>query len=756
MKYLCFLVCLMGSVISYAQGIRGYVIDEQKSPVIGATVVLQKSDSTFIKGTITNEKGYFNIDTDVKDFILIFQHLIYEDRIVDSHHFVNGEAVMMKENSNTLGEVVVKGERPLVKVEGAKLNYDLERLSKLKSVDNTYDAIKELPGVGESNGSFTLLGTRQVTVVINGKPSTMTGSQLQTLLQNTPVERIKKAEVMYSAPPEYHVRGAVINIEMKKANRDSFVGVVKGRYANQFYSSYGGNANFRYSTPKYAIDVMYDADRNKSINEMESQSNHTYNNQLYKINQKQRLLKNSTIHNVRTAFELNLPNEGWVNLAYTGSFTPNYHGTSFSTGTYQNSKTLNETDSKMHNVALLYKAKSGLNLNFDYTSYKSVGAQNLRSTLVENNELNRLSLENLQKIDRYNFGADNSHQFANGLRLGYGVGYTYACDEDNQKYLEVEGSLTPQDTHSKLKEHTATAYVSIHKALTQQTSFNLSVEGEYYKIGDYKKWSVYPQANLLYRPSNQHMFQFSLSSNKTFPSYWDMQSSISYLDAYSEIQGTPGLRPMSNYNLAATYILKNKYIITAFLNYQKDYFMQQAYQASDRLALIYKTENWNFLSQLGVNVIVPFRVGSFLNSNLSLVGYRLQDKDDDFYDVPFNRSKYVGVATLKNNIKLCKGLSLDVNGTYHSSLIQGTYDISESFKLDMGARWSFLNDNASLVVRCDDVLNDSRPEASIDYMGQDYFLGPDIHNRRLMVTFSYRIGSYKAKDHKKVDTSRFR
>lgn len=45
------------------------------------------------------------------------------------------------------------------------------------------------------------------------------------------------------------------------------------------------------------------------------------------------------------------------------------------------------------------------------------------------------------------------------------------------------------------------------------------------------------------------MFQLSLSTDKTYPSYWDMQSSVSYLNGYTELWGTPGLKPMTNYNL---------------------------------------------------------------------------------------------------------------------------------------------------------------------------------------------------------------
>ena len=46
-----------------------------------------------------------------------------------------------------LPEVMITGERPIVKAEQGKLVYDLPRLVGNLPVDNAYDAVKNLPGV---------------------------------------------------------------------------------------------------------------------------------------------------------------------------------------------------------------------------------------------------------------------------------------------------------------------------------------------------------------------------------------------------------------------------------------------------------------------------------------------------------------------------------------------------------------------------------------------------------------------------------
>ena len=54
-----------------------------------------------------------------------------------------------------LPEVMVKGERPVVKAQQGKLVYDMPRLLEQQPVSNTFEALKELPGVMEQEGDLS-------------------------------------------------------------------------------------------------------------------------------------------------------------------------------------------------------------------------------------------------------------------------------------------------------------------------------------------------------------------------------------------------------------------------------------------------------------------------------------------------------------------------------------------------------------------------------------------------------------------------
>ena len=143
------------------------------------------------------------------------------------------DSLRMDSIIHSLPDVMVKGNRPIVKVKGAALAYDLPQLIKNHPVDNAYEAIKQLPGVSEQDEALTL-NAQSVTVLIDGKTSTMTSEQLYSLLKTIPASRIANAEVVYSAPARYQVKGQVINLLLKhNTGFHSLQGEFFGGYTHQ-------------------------------------------------------------------------------------------------------------------------------------------------------------------------------------------------------------------------------------------------------------------------------------------------------------------------------------------------------------------------------------------------------------------------------------------------------------------------------------------------------------------------------------------
>ena len=740
-------------IVVWGQTISGKIIDSEQRPIEGATIVLQTVDSIYIDASISNADGIFTLNGQQEKYRLIIQHLLFHTKQVTGNG-KNAGTIQLQPQDYALDEVVVKAERPFVKVENGRLGYNLVVLSEKQVVNNAYEALMRLPGVQESKGALTLVGAGNLTVILNGKPTTMDVGQLETLLRNTPVNRVEKVEVMYSAPPEYHVRGAVINVVLKRSNDYSFQGEVSADYKNQYFNSGGMKGNFRLSTPKMAFDVMYGANDVKNMEYIDLDSRHALKNERYDISQNEQLRSKYWNHNFRTVFEYNFNDNHTINVIYTGSYSPDQHNSSETTGNYQTSNVDKYLDTQMNNVTLQYHSGFGFEIGGDYTHYTSDNHQSLYADYQDARQ-SSFSMVGGQRIDRYSIYADQKHSLSKGWSLGYGASYWFAKDRDFQTYDKVVGDIHTQNMYSDLKEQTTNFYVSLSKNYETGVSFSVSATGEYYTIGNYHKWAVYPQASLTYFKTPKHTFQFSLSTDKTYPGYWDMQSSVSYLNGYTELWGTPGLKPMTNYNLNGSYILKQKYIFNLFFMHTPDYFIQTPYQSTDRLALIYKNTNWNYMQLWGANIILPFKTGNWLDSRLTVAGMQMRQRCDDFFDIPFNRKKWVFSAMLDNTFKVNKNLAFELMGNVQTPVIQGTFDIESIFNLTAGLKWSFANDRMSLSARCNDILNTGMPKTKVRFKGQDLDMNSAFYSRAFTLNLSYRFGGYKKKNLKEVDTSRF-
>lgn len=753
-KKIMILILFLGNIgISQAQTITGKIINDDQQPVEGATIIMQLPDSTYIDAAVSVHDGSFVLEHETDSYILIIQHILYHTKQVKGQTTDAG-IITLEQKDYNLDEVVIKGERPLVKVKNGRLDYDLSVLSEKQAVNNVYEAITKLPGVQENNGRLSLAGASSLTIVMNGKPTTMTSEQLETLLRNTPVNRVEKAEVMYSAPPELHVHGAVINIITKHSFNDSFQGELSTNYQNIYFNSGGANGNFRMSTQKITLDIMYGADNIKTMEYTDLFSRHTLSDNVYEITQNEKLSSKSWMHNIRTALEYNINKKNHLNFAYTGSFTPNGHNRSIANGSFQQSYLDKYTNNMMNNITVQYRSGIGLDIGGDYTRYISNNNQTMFTRLSDKSE-NSYTLVGGQRINRYSIYADQKHNLTNNWGIGYGASYRYAKDYDFQTYDNVSGNIKSENTDARLNEQTINFYFSLSKRWTTGTSFSMSATGEYYTIGSYHKWAVYPQASLTYIKNQRHIFQLSLSTNKTYPGYWDMQSSVTYLNGYSELQGSPGLRPMTNYDLNGTYILKQKYIFGLFYTHISDYFAQIPYQATDRLALIYKNTNWNYMHMTGINVILPLSIGNWYDAKLTLVGMEARQKCDHFFDVPFDRKKWLFVGTLDNTFKVGKSLSFELTGNIQTPFIQGTLDLASSFNLTAGMKWNFAKDRCSLTARCSDIFNSSIPDMKIRFNGQHLDMNPGFYTRTISINFTYRFGGYKKQEVKGVDTSQF-
>lgn len=744
----------------YAQKITGVITDRDNNPIEFATIVLQTTDSVFLNSAYTDSVGRFSIKTDTLPVIITIQHLMYETYQKKCNTKAIG-SIQMNEKSQMLSEVSIIGEYPLVRVIDGKMTYNMSQLLTDKMATSIYDAILKLPGIHIQKGTFQLIGANNVTILINGKKTNMDENQLNNLLKNMPKERIREAEVMYSAPPQYHVRGAVINLVLDNAIYDTqqLQGQINTLYNQGYYKNFQGGVTILYNTPKTLTDFLYSFGYNQVRTGQEIISQHIFNDQVSDINQSDRGYSVKPIHTIRLGNDWLINDKDKITLAYTAEIQPWMRSFNSSNGTYSDSENKKNTDKpvQMHNIALNYTSGFGFSTGIDFTSYKNHTTQHYRERMEGKEDF--FDARSKQDIRRLSFYADQSHSLGKGWTLNYGTKFSFASDKSSQIYhSSVSHNWSDYDSDSQLNEYTYDLYAGFSKRFANNLSLNASLTGEYYKHKKIDYRSLFPMMEITYTANPVSVFQLSVSSDKVYPSYWEMQNTTSYLNGYTEIQGNTDLRPAKNYSFQLNYIWKSEYIFTLFANYTDDFFCQIPYQSSDRLMLIYKTLNFNYSAKLGFNMMIPFRISRIFESRFILNGYYDKMKSDHYYDLSFTKNNLAIYTNLDNTFTISSkpNIKAELSGSYISRNIQGPMTINAMYRIDTGIKWTFNRNKAELSLKVNDIFNSWAPkELNLQYQTQNLRMKEVVDSRRISLSFTYRFGDFKPKAHKEVDQSRF-
>ncbi|MFK7969831.1 MAG: TonB-dependent receptor [Bacteroidia bacterium] len=207
--------------------ITGAVVDSlQGKPVVYASValVLTQNDS-IVAGALTDEKGRFEL-TEVRParYRLRIQSLGYANRFVEKV-FINprnpqrdlGKINILAQGS-TLDAVDITAEKSFMEVQLDKKVYNTSSILTAQGGVAT-DLMENIPSVEvDLDGNISLRGNSNVTILIDGRPSGLTGSSQGAILEQIPASSIEKIEVITNPSARYDADGltGIINVVLKK------------------------------------------------------------------------------------------------------------------------------------------------------------------------------------------------------------------------------------------------------------------------------------------------------------------------------------------------------------------------------------------------------------------------------------------------------------------------------------------------------------------------------------------------------------
>ena len=211
----------------------GRVIDEKGEPMPYVNVVLLSlPDSAFVQGAMTDLDGVFKIVTDVNEGLFKVTSVGYQTLYINAGQDLT---IQMKEDTQLLSEVVVKGQLPKTHVKGDAMRTTVAGTI-LEKAGTVSDALSKIPSLeAERDGGVKVLGRGDAEVYINGRKV-----QDMKELSRLRSDQIQHVDVVQNPGARYAASTkAVVRITLKKAQGEG----LSFQNSTQFMYQYGGSLN---------------------------------------------------------------------------------------------------------------------------------------------------------------------------------------------------------------------------------------------------------------------------------------------------------------------------------------------------------------------------------------------------------------------------------------------------------------------------------------------------------------------------------
>ncbi len=252
--FLFFLIIIPANAQNFT--IKGKVMSKEvKMPVESATVYLTKAqDSSMIDYTISDKNGNFSIPIrkQTEPFIVklsMIGYEVFEKRYESLESDIDMGEIFISDDVTTLGEVLVVGEAPPVRIKNDTLEFNASSF-KVRPDSNVEALLKQLPGVEiNKDGKITVNGKEVNEILVNGK--SFFGKDGQVAIKNLPAEIINKVQVSDTKTKEEKQTGqgasgdkASINLTIQDDKNKGLFGKFTGGYGTDDRYEASGLLNY--------------------------------------------------------------------------------------------------------------------------------------------------------------------------------------------------------------------------------------------------------------------------------------------------------------------------------------------------------------------------------------------------------------------------------------------------------------------------------------------------------------------------------
>ncbi len=710
------------SLNTSAQSLKGKIVDENNEPLAYANVMLQKADSTYLDGVMTDTLGVFSLTSDPQASMIHISFIGYEPYISPVKGSDFG-IIRMIPDSEMLNKAVVKGYLPKTVIKGDAFVTPVEN-SVLAEAGSANDVLKKLPGVVSKDGGYEVIGKGTPVIYINGR-LLRDASELEQLSSRD----IKSVDVVQNPGARYDATvKAVIRIQTVKRAGDGFGFDIRSTWSQSRYTNLNEaiNMNYRHNGLDIFGSVAY------------TDSEYFQDTDMYQTLMSSQKLETEQSGYLDGRSQAIVPTLGlnWqINENHSAGvrYRPSFSLRSSSTQDILTSAKFNgvlddETNTvaegysepaPTHEINMYYNGtadKLGIDFNADFHDSRS-------------NEIKTYNEVSQYQDDRILNTTSNTHNrlYASKLTLTYPVlgglltvGSEYSYTNRYDEYINGEGYVPSAFTTIKESETSAYAeyaYPLPFGSLTAGVRYE-HIGFKYYENDLLKEDqsrtydNFYPNASFA-AVAGPFQFQLSYSAKTTRPHYSYLTNSLVYIDRYSVMQGNPLLRPEMNHDLSLAAVWK---FIQAGVSYQvvKNAILHNAtvQNGVDNAIQIYYDNFDRSIPTMQAMIAATPTIGIW-HPRLTLALVK-QWLTVDSMGERIHLNQPLPVIQFSNTLVLPKGFMINADYSFQGKGDHRVYHMLKSTNdLNVSVRKSFLKNTLTVDIYANNILDDQIAEMNM-------------------------------------------
>ncbi|HEX6913783.1 MAG TPA: TonB-dependent receptor, partial [Chitinophagaceae bacterium] len=759
-----------------------------EKPVEAATVTLLRSkDSATIKFTVTGKTGQFRIEP-VKDgsYIISVQALGYQKYYTPTFELkpgsseINLNGIKLIAAANKLEEVTVAARKPLIeqKIDRMVVNVDA---SPTNVGSSAMEVLEKAPGVSvDKDGNISLKGKEGVLVLVDGRPTHLSGADLANMLRTMNANQLEQLEIMTNPPARYDAAGnaGVINIRTKKNRQFGYSGSVTLGYSQGFYGKTNEGFNFNYRKGKVNVFTNFSHNYHKGFGELDIQRNFLDSTSKLvesHFDQQARMFNMNNSFNGKAGLDFFATRRTTFGFVLTG-YSSDRDFQNYNVNNLYNppgnlveiTKAVSDQDETWKNLSgnlnfrqVLDSAGTEITADLDYITYDAQQHHRLYNSYYTPSGTEKRKADTLygnlpQQIDIYSGKVDFMRPMKKGVRFEAGLKTSFVKTDNNARYDTVHMGAVIRDNNRSnyflYEENINAAYVNLTGPLGKKWNgqLGLRVENTVSKgnqVTTSEKFErrytqLFPTAYLQYKPNETHSFVMNYGRRIRRPNYESLNPFIEYLDKYTYQQGNSNLRPQFSHNIELSHTFKG--VLTTTLNYTRttDIIQQVIEQITEDTLTYVKQANIANQRQYGISVSAGMPVTKWWTSNVYVNVF-----NNRFSGIVNGDQVTISASTLMLNgsqqFKLSKKTSFEISGWYRTMGLEGVIKAKPMGMVSIGYSQQVMKGKGTIRLNLRDVFYTQSFRASTRYGSVDAAFQERRDSRVLNIGFSYRFNKGK-------------